>query len=208
MKEIKNKAVDREEQAEKVGSLGYHDVIRKMYHAGYSVDPYGVIHSPFGGTLSTKPCGGQKYATMTCPKSVSGLATILSVPVHKFVAYSLYGDKAFSLHARHLDGNSSNNSPSNIKLGTAKENEADKCPLQRQRVARYARSCQGITPNNAKLSEEDVRFIREVCSNPKNRTTKSGRLNNGVIPYLRNKYSVSNVTINEVVRGRKYGHIK
>ena len=186
----------------------YHDLIRKMYFRGYTVDEEGLVHSPFGGILTTKPRGAQRYATMTCPKSVSGLNKLYSVPVHKFVAYALYGEEAFTLHVRHLDGDSSNNKPINIKLGTARENALDKCPIKRHNAAKYARSCQGITPVNAKLTEEDVREIRQICSNPKNRSIKSGRLINGIIPSLCSKYKVSDVTINEVVRGKKYGHVK
>ena len=51
----------------------------------------------------------------------------LSVPIHRLVAYSKYGDKIFEkgIQVRHLDNNRMNNRPENISIGTRMDNIQD-----------------------------------------------------------------------------------
>ncbi len=57
------------------------------------------------------------------------------IPVHKFVAYKKYGDRAFEngIMIRHLDNNHLNNADDNIALGTAYDNAMD-IPAEQRRI--------------------------------------------------------------------------
>ncbi len=62
------------------------------------------------------------------------------VKVHRLLAFQLFGEDALknSIHTRHLDGNSLNNTPQNIRLGTGSENAMDRCPKERRLHAQKA----------------------------------------------------------------------
>jgi len=58
-------------------------------------------------------------------KNLKGKHTKLFI--HRFLMYVRYGNKIFNYDTiRHLDGNKLNNSDSNLKLGSQKENMLDK----------------------------------------------------------------------------------
>lgn len=59
---------------------------------------------------------------------------------HRLLAYQLFGEQSFTpgIVTRHLDGNSLNNTPDNIRLGSLRDNSRDIDPLKRQRLARNA----------------------------------------------------------------------
>lgn len=63
-----------------------------------------------------------------------------SVAVHRLVAYQKFGDAALveGVVTRHLDGNSLNNDPNNIQLGTPRENVMDMTPDARQKMTKNA----------------------------------------------------------------------
>ena len=65
-----------------------------------------------------------------------------SVHVHRLVAYQLYGKELYEegFQVRHLDGNPLNNCEYNICLGTKSQNEMDKLPEIRRKVAIKASS--------------------------------------------------------------------
>ena len=98
---------------------------------GYWVDPVlGIVYSKQNAPL--KPFGnGCGYNCVTLRGAV--------VPVHKAVAYCVWGDRAFGgrrVHVRHLDGDTSNNSITNLAIGTPRENALDKPASTRSRVVR------------------------------------------------------------------------
>jgi hypothetical protein len=64
------------------------------------------------------------------------------VPVHKLVAFQKFGEAMFEpgIQVRHLDGNSLNNCPENIELGTQSDNAMDRPPEDRQAHSRHAAS--------------------------------------------------------------------
>jgi hypothetical protein len=64
------------------------------------------------------------------------------IPVHRLVAYQKYGEVTFlkGVQVRHLDGNSENNTESNIAIGTASQNQMDKTEETRKRMALHASS--------------------------------------------------------------------
>jgi hypothetical protein len=75
--------------------------------------------------------------------------------IHRLVCEAFHGpqppDKP---HAAHGDGNPGNNNDWNVRWATRSENEQDK-------VA-HGRSNQGERHSNAKLTEEDIKDIREI----------------------------------------------
>ena len=96
---------------------------------------------------------------------------------------------------RHLDGNVLNLSKENIQLGSHSQNNMDKAPEVRKAAAIKARAAQGKRPTNAKLNSEEVREIRS-------------RYSKGESGYAICKdYGVSNVTIYDIVKGRKYSDV-
>jgi hypothetical protein len=60
-----------------------------------------------------------------------------TIKVHRLVAYQKYGDKLFEpgMEVRHRNGDSMDNSESNILLGTKSENQMDKTKETRTRMA-------------------------------------------------------------------------
>jgi hypothetical protein len=98
---------------------------------GYWIDPVlGIVYSKQGKAL--KPFGnGVGYDCV----SLCGAR----VPIHKAVAYCVWGDRAFGgrhVHVRHLDGDASNNTMTNLAIGTPHENALDKPATLRERVGR------------------------------------------------------------------------
>ncbi len=59
------------------------------------------------------------------------------VYVHRLVAYQKFGDRLFGdgIQVRHLDGDPGNNRPSNIEIGSASDNQMDKSPEVRRKLA-------------------------------------------------------------------------
>jgi hypothetical protein len=69
--------------------------------------------------------------------------------VAPLVAEAFHGPRPFpGAHVRHLDGVKTNNLPSNLAYGTAKENEADK--------ARHGLTVRGIRHHLARHTDEEV----------------------------------------------------
>jgi hypothetical protein len=72
--------------------------------------------------------------------------------VHDVVAAAFIGPKPEGLHTLHRDDDKGNNIKENIRYGTPKENAADK--------KINGNGLEGEKHHQAKLTEEDVRFIR------------------------------------------------
>ncbi len=105
-----------------------------------------------GKKIKVRKYGKQKYPSITLSYG--------SFPLHKFVAYQLFGNEAFIKIVRHLDGNVLNLSKDNIKLGTHSENNLDKPKHKRSEAAKKARRSQGIRPKNAILDYSIATQIR------------------------------------------------
>ena len=78
----------------------------------------------------------------------------IPVKVHRLVAYQKYGDDALlpGVHVRHLDGNTLNNLPENIAIGTPHDNSMD-----RPKANRIAHAAKG----RQKFSHEFVQSLRD-----------------------------------------------
>lgn len=110
----------------------HEEMIVKAYGMGYRVDKYGQVISPFSGKprkLRKHLCAGVPYYDFTIKHNRQANV----IKVHKLVAYQKFGKDAFKdgIVTRHLDGNSENNCPSNIDLGTQSQNQMDRDPEDR-----------------------------------------------------------------------------
>ena len=83
-----------------------------------------------------------------------------TVYFHSLLAYQLYGERYFEkgIVARHLNGNSLDNSPTNIILGTQKDNRADEGSYARSIANGKARkTLKLLTPEVVAEIEKDYR---------------------------------------------------
>lgn len=78
------------------------------------------------------------------------------VLLHRLVCKAFNGPLAGQM-VRHLDGDPTNNAPSNLVCGSAKENSADR--------DRHGNTRRGRLHGNAKLTDSDVREIRKRRNN-------------------------------------------
>lgn len=187
--------------------IDMHENIKALYRAGYSYTEDGRILSPFTGVIGGKVYGDQKYASISIPKSISAnKAVSCTVPIYKYIAYCMYGDEALKkgIVVRHLDGNSKNNRPANLRLGTYYDNEMDKAPEVRKASAIKARAAQGSIPHNAGLSEQEVKILKEKAK----KFYRSGKLIKGSCIILGKEFCVSRAVISSILRGINYGHIR
>lgn len=100
-----------------------HELIKLVFEKGYRIVD-GECINPKGkklkGSIKTHPVPYRQLSI----KTEKGARSIL---YHSLLAYQLYGEVYFNkgIVARHIDGNSMNNSDSNIILGTMKDNIND-----------------------------------------------------------------------------------
>lgn len=156
------------------------------------------------GELKIRRCGKQGYATVRL--HVSGLPKdAYSVGFYKVVAYLKFGLRAFTsgLHIRHRDGNSENNHPDNILLGTASQNEMDKPAAVRQRSATLARAAQGYLPLNTRLTPTQVKSIKSLLDAARS-PHGFQRVRKGVVKDLAEHYAVSPSTISLIGKGKSW----
>ena len=105
---------------------------------GYKATLKGEIISPNGKVLKLI---GKRYLTFGV--RVPGINQPVKVPVHKFVAYMMYGVESFYPHivVRHGDNNNTfNNSFENLTLGTQSDNMMDKPEEVRKQASAHALS--------------------------------------------------------------------
>jgi hypothetical protein len=76
-----------------------------------------------------------------------------SINIHSLICEAFNGPMPKPrMCVRHFDGDKKNNLPGNLKWGTYKENEADKC--------RHGRTASGEKQGSSKLNEKAIRIIR------------------------------------------------
>lgn len=162
---------------------------------GYYVTEDGKLISP-NKQLQAKKCGTQRYPTFS-----TNWGGVFSIPVHKFAAYCFYGVESFKdgLVVRHLNGDVEDFSLANIKLGTHSENNLDKSEEVRASAARKARASQGKSSLSAKLSEDDLKEIKDLYSN-----LNGKKAPNGIVKALCEKFGVSRTAIINVKNGVNY----
>lgn len=139
--------------------IKYHYTIKIALKSGCYFDfKYNEFVYASGKRLIPKRYGKQRYPNITLSYG--------TFPLHKFVAYQLYGENAFKKIVRHIDGNVLNLSKTNIKLGTHSENNLDKPKKSRINAAKKARASQKRS-YNAKLDMSIAVQIRYGFQNQK-----------------------------------------
>lgn len=129
----------------KVGVLTF-ELMPVPGRSGVFVAPDGRV---FVEASASKSDGG--YHTVKIPGRDRGKG--VTVRRHTLVAEAFIGPRPFdSAHVRHLDGDPSNDDPSNLKWGTAKENGED--------TVRHGRSTRGVKNTQAKITEDQAREIK------------------------------------------------
>jgi HNH endonuclease len=164
---------------------------------GYGVSVDGIAFGP-KGPLKVARCGNQRYPTFT----TNWNNRVVSIPVHMLAAYCFYGNKYLysGMQVRHLDGNTLNINKANIVLGTSSENQLDKPKDIRSNAAKKARASQGFTPLNAKLTEEQVKEVRDFYQ-----ALGGRKASNGSVAALGAKLGVSRTVLIAIKNGKHYG---
>ncbi len=110
--------------------------------------------------------------------------------IHTLICSAFNGKKPKGKQlVRHYDGDKLNNIPSNLIWGTYFENEADK--------RRHGRTAIGEKQGNSKLTDEAVKILRKAIPLGLWNETDAGKL-----------FGMSPDSINDIVRGRNWKHIK
>ena len=114
--------------------------------------------------------------------------------VHKFITLAFYGPPPEGLEVNHIDGVKSNNNIDNLEYCTHQEN------VQHAFDNNLMKPKKGSTNGMAKLTEQDVREIREYVE--ANRPYYGRKA-------LAEKYGVSDSHIKDVISGRRgiWSHI-
>ena len=175
--------------------------IEDALSSGYFVDSKrGKVIGLKGKPLTVKLRGSQRYPTVplvtpNMPKR------FYSVPVHKVVAFSLWGRAAFEsgVHVRHLNGDTTDNRRTNLALGSPSDNENDKPKAVRVRSAKLARAAQA-EPVNKKLTPRQVSEMRRsVAYGP------TGRVRRGQLTMFAARFGVSKSAVSQAIRGITHG---
>lgn len=128
--------------------------------------------------------GGEGYWAVTLCKSRK---KSLLCKVHQLVLEAFVGFRPEGMECRHLDGNKNNNQLDNICWGTKEENDQDNV-----RLGVFS----GTNNPRAKVSEDDVREIREMYDSGRYSQSKLGKM-----------YGVGQDTISSIVRRETWSHI-
>jgi len=164
----------------------------------YSVSDCGDVRNDRTGRILRPEILKRGYHRVTF--SLDGKTQRFSV--HQLVCKIFNGEKPKGATlARHLDGMTDHNWPSNLAWGTHKDNEQDK-----RRHGTYQ-----IGEGNpfSKLSEKEVLEIRRLhAENLKNRIDLGfTRVDNGTMPRLASMFGVSVVAIKMVVQRINWKHV-
>lgn len=126
--------------------------------------------------------GPHAYGRMTVKLSLGGRAH--TKLVHQLVALAFIGPRPDGMEVAHIDGNPANNRKDNLRYATPRENTADKF--------RHGTVLRGERVANAKLTEADVRGIRE-CSLSVTNAAK--------------EFGVSIAQVSRIRSGTRWGHV-
>jgi hypothetical protein len=108
--------------------------------------------------------------------------------VNYWICWAFHGPCPPGMQCRHLDGNSLNNSPDNLRWGTPQENADDKI--------KHGVAARGEAIALAKLTEADVKRMRSLHAKGTHSFRGLGRM-----------FSVSGGTAKNAVRGITWKHV-
>lgn len=114
------------------------EAVVQAYNKGYRVNEDGSVISHKGVDRKTRITFRRSYKLLTFNVSIG--RSKVPVPVHRLVAYQKFKEEMLKpgVVVRHIDGNSLNNKPSNIAIGTVSENALDIPKIDRIKRARAA----------------------------------------------------------------------
>lgn len=152
------------------------------YEGLYQVSNFGRVKSFWRGGRILKPnlnrCG-YLQVTLCCGGKQKHMY------VHRLVAQAFVPNPESKCEVNHIDGDKTDNRAENLEWSTAFEN------MRHAYATGLQSALQGEEHSNAKLANEQVRYVRE---NPDN---LSGR-------ELARRFNVNPQTISDVQRGKKY----
>ncbi len=121
-----------------------YEAVVQAYNKGYRVTESGSVVSPSGLVRKLRLRIRKTYRMLEF--SINVMGSIVAIPVHRLAAYQKFKEKIAEpgMVVRHLDGDSTNNSQSNIGIGTASENSNDRPVIDRVRHARMAGSANSL----------------------------------------------------------------
>lgn len=161
--------------------------IRAAFAAGYRATADGQIVSPRGRVRLPYASPNKPYARLSV--NVDGRST--HIYAHKLAAYQKFGEAALlpGVHVRHLDGNSLNNAPDNLALGSARDNAMDRDAGERRAHAlKAATSRRRLTPEQA----------REVV-----RLSRGGMTGKAIAE----RFGLYKSTVSEILSGKLYSEV-
>ena len=131
----------------------------------YAISEEGVVLSVCGHVKERTKPWSKARRLKTPPNSRHGYCTvclcrngrIYNKRVHILVLTAFVGPRPDGMQSRHLDGDKTNNHLSNLKWGSAAQNYGD--------MVLHGTNPQGERHGNAKLTEDDIRKIRERRAN-------------------------------------------
>lgn len=143
----------------------------------------------------------EKELTLTALNGYLGFATrktrkgrAYAYKVHRLVALAFVGPRPSDQHVvNHKDGDKLNNAAENLEWVTVAENARHAARLGLMRPRR------GMDSPNAKLTDDDVRYVRRVY--------RPGSRDHGARA-LAERFGVNHGTISRVARGLRWVHIK
>lgn len=142
------------------------ELLRYVYAKGYRVTAAGVVLNPQGQPRKSvrRVTRGMAYFIF----NVLYADVSRPVPVHRLVAYQKYGEEMFKHEAvRHKNGDSLDNSPKNIVLGSQSDNMLDRDPAaRREHALKASRTLRQFTYEQAEQIRADRNggmLIRELC---------------------------------------------
>jgi hypothetical protein len=161
--------------------------VKITYEKGYRVVNGNILNpkgKALGGSIKTSRGISYKAFAFRWPAKLFKRKTSL-IPFHFLVAYELFGDKLFEqgIHVRHLNGNSLDNSPENIVLGTPLENSLDRLPLDRK-IHALKTSWHNRKFSNERLSQ--IRIDKEAGMSYNKLSTKYN-VNKSTLSFLFNE---------------------
>lgn len=182
----------------------YGQAILKALASGYLVDAkQGLIYGLKGAPLTIALHGTQRYPTVCL--AVKGMPRkFYAVPAHKVVAAALWGAEAFrkGIQVRHGAEGVLVLKETNLALGTAAENQADKPKHIRVKAAKVARAAQPAHGNNNKVTKAEAELIRTEYTELKRLYPR--KIPNGTVSRMQAKYGLSGTTIHNIAKGKTW----
>lgn len=161
--------------------------------------------TPRNKRITPKLYGRQRYPIMTINDG-TGTRKNASFAIHKFVGYTIFGEIALrkGVNVRHKDDNPMNLSRENIDIGSSQDNNLDKHPELRKKMASKARSAQGIRPGSVKVTDAQAEAILRQYLHLKGRNKRAPM---GTINTLQLTYPFTRQCIQAICTGKSFPDI-